>query len=135
MDKSVASRKSGLKGKVAGIKAVSDVEMSDSRTTERTILLKQTLAGSSTPKRPKLRRYAHDVEINRLVDMIYSGRDHNNLSEYRIAIDSSSSLTMSLKFAAKVDAALGKLGAACSFSFNSEVQSETRRKLLFEVGF
>ena len=55
--------------------------------------------------------------------------------EYSFEIDNSASAAISQGMAGKIDAALGKMGAECNFSLKGEVESESRKRMIFEIEF
>lgn len=139
LEKTISINKGSKGAKVSKGKAKGggSLESSSSSTVsaERKILFTQTFEGEATPERPKLCWYAHDTEIKRLIDTRCSGDYCNTTRNYRIEIDNSASSTMSLKMASKINFALKRFGASCNFSFEGEVQKESRQMLLFDVEF
>lgn len=126
----------GVKGKLGKI-PVGDADGSYRATTEsrKRIVFSQTFEGNAEPRRPELKWFAHDQEIEFLIATRCNGSDRNMTKDYRVELDSSSTQTMSVQLAAKLDKALGKLGAACNFSLKGEALTESRRRLVFEVEF
>lgn len=122
------------KGRLKGESSL-EAEHLSSKSSETSTLFEHTFEGDATPKCPELQWYAHDKEINFLINTRCSGSDYNSTKDYRIEIDCSASSTLSIRMASKIDAALNKLGASCNFSFEGEVMNESRRKLMFEVEF
>ena len=110
-------------------------ELDYSRAREKSIVFTQTFEGNAEPKRPKLEWFKNDREIEFLIDTRCNGDTGNKTKTYRVQLDSSSTQTMSISLAAKVDKALGKLGAVCNFSIEGEAKNEARKKLVFEVEF
>ena len=98
-------------------------------------MFSQTFEGNAEPRHPELKWFAHDQEIEFLISTRCNGGEGNTTKEYRVELDSLSTQTMSEQLAAKLDKALGKLGAACNFSLEGEALTESRRRLVFEVEF
>ena len=90
--------------------------------------------GHTSPQRPILKWFAHDDNINRLIEMCCDG-NRSVKSEF-LELSGSSSATMSQKTACSIDAAIGKVGGAKGHtSMNSEAAKEHHSKLLFQVEF
>lgn len=106
-----------------------------SGTHEKSIVFTQVFEGSANPKRPELLWFKNDKEIEFLINTRCNADDANQTKTYRIQLDSSSTQTMSVSLAAKLDKAIGKLGCACNFSLEGKAKTEARKKFLFDVEF
>ena len=135
--KSVRMAKGGIgaKGKIGKIPA-GDADVSHKSTSEsrKRIVFSQTFEGNAEPRRPELKWFAHDQEIEFLISTRCNAGG-NVTKSYRVELDSSSTQTMSEQLGAKLDKALSKLGASCNFSLKGEALNESRRRLVFEVEF
>ena len=130
--KSVRIAKGGIGARKLG--GVNASGKATSQTSKR-IVFSQTFEGSAEPRRPELKWFAHDQEIEFLISTRCNGDDANKTKNYRVELDSSSTQTMSAQLAGKLDKALTKLGTAVNFSLQGEALDESRRKLVFEVEF
>ena len=132
------------KGKVKAEPAIGHVDSLDASleassnqksSHERSVVFVQKFKGNDEPTRPDLCWYRNDAELQSLIEMRCGDRADNAIREYSITIDCSSSATMAVQMAAKIDAALKKLGAACNFSLEGESCQESRRRLVFSIVF
>lgn len=90
--------------------------------------------GSDTPRRPKLKWFAHDETIKRLIDA--RCKDINALTCETIELFGSSSATMSQNTACAIDGAISKIGGVKGTSFmEANAKMEHSRKLIFRVQF
>ena len=89
--------------------------------------------GNSTPHRPKLKWFAQDETINRLIDM--RCKTGNTLKTETLMLSGSSSATMSRQTAASIDTAITKAKLGGSISMSSEAMNEHNSKLVFEIEF
>ena len=90
--------------------------------------------GSSTPRRPKLKWFAHDETIKQLIDARCKGT--NALNSETIELFGSSSATMSQNTACAIDGAINKIGGVKGSSFmEANAKMELSRKLIFRVQF
>lgn len=90
--------------------------------------------GQATPCKPTLKWFAHDDNINRLIEMCCNSQ-RTIKSEY-LELSGSSSATMSQKTACSIDAAIGKLcSVKGNISMDSQAAKEHRSKLLFVIEF
>lgn len=136
--KSVSMAKGGIKAKAKikkGLSGGADASRKSSSASSKSIVFTQTFEGNAKPKRPELKWFAHDQEIEFLISTRCNGDDSNATKQYRVELESSSTQTMSVQLAAKLDKALGKLGATCNFTLQDEAYTESRRRLVFEVEF
>ena len=86
--------------------------------------------GSSSPRRPELKWFAHDDNINGLIEMRCSG--NNSVKSTVLSLKGSTSATMNQKVAATVDKIM-KVGA--SMSAEKQASKEYNSTLIFEVEF
>jgi hypothetical protein len=90
--------------------------------------------GSDTPRQPKLKWFAHDETIKRLIDA--RCKDINALTSETIELFGSSSATMSQNTACAIDGAISKIGGVKASSFmEANAKMEHSRKLIFHVQF
>ena len=90
--------------------------------------------GNVAPQMPRLKWFAHDDNINRLIEMCCNG-NMGVISE-TLELSGSSSATMSQSTACAIDGAIGKLGGAKShISMDSQASKEHHSKLLFHIEF
>ena len=90
--------------------------------------------GSDVPRRPKLKWFAHDETIKRLIDA--RCKDINALTSETIELFGSSSATMSQNTACAIDGAINKIGGVKGSSFmEANAKMEHSRKLIFRVQF
>lgn len=108
------------------------------RNSERSGKVSVQFEGSSTPKKPKLKWFAHDDNIKRLIEMRTKG-DNSILSE-TLRISGSSSATMSKATACSIDHALSMMGIIEKQSkghatMEMQVIKENRSTLIFNIEF
>ena len=89
--------------------------------------------GNSSPHRPKLKWFAHDETIKKLIDM--RCKPGNTLKTETLVLSGSSSATMSHKTAASIDSAMKKANLGGGVSMGSEAMNEHNSKLVFEIDF
>lgn len=89
--------------------------------------------GSSTPHRPKLKWFAQDENIKKLIDM--RCKPGNTLKTETLILAGSSSATMSYKTATSIDTAIQKANLGGGVSMGSEAMNEQNSKLVFEIEF
>lgn len=89
--------------------------------------------GSDTPQVPKLKWFAHDDNIKRLIDM--RCKDGNSVKTEMLELSGSSSSTMSQKTAVAIDCAVGNLNGRGKGSMESQAVRENSSKLIFCIGF
>lgn len=121
--------------KIDSVQVAADVALNQSTGRERSVIFAQKFEGSNEPVRPHLHWYKNDMELQSLIEMRCGDGVDNAIKEYSITLDCSSSATMAVKMAAKIDAALKKLGAACNFSLEGESHQESRKRLVFSIVF
>lgn len=102
--------------------------------TKRSGHIEVEFEGQSTPTKPTLKWFAHDDNINRLIEMCCN--DNRTIKSEFLELSGSSSATMSQKTACSIDAAIGKIaGAKGNVSMDSQAAKEHHSKLLFIVEF
>jgi len=90
--------------------------------------------GNNSPVKPELKWFAHDDNINRLIEMRCKG--NNSIKTETLELSGSSSAAMSQKTAYAIDTAIGKMGEAKGgLSMNSQAAKEHHSKLLFWIEF
>lgn len=125
----------GGKAKSADISTDESGEASVSRkeSTERTGIITAEFEGSDKPKRPKLKWFAHDDSIKRLIDMRCKAT--NSIKSETLSLSGSSSATMSQKTACAIDNAISTLRVKGSASMEAQAITENSSKLIFSVEF
>lgn len=89
--------------------------------------------GSSTPKMPTLKWFAHDDIIVNLIESRLSGE--NSLKLEVLELNGESSATMSQKAAYAIDNVVGAMKLKGNSSMESQVVKERRSKFLFSIEF
>ena len=89
--------------------------------------------GSDKPKRPKLKWFKDDDNINRLIDM--RCKEGNSIKTETLSLYGSSSGTMSSKTACTIDNAVKKIGAKSSVNMENYARKENSRKMIFSIEF
>ena len=125
---SVGKGKTGLEGEYEDRREELGLE-------ERKITFDVTFENASDPIRPEVRLYAHDREIASLIEMRCTDKGKSDFRKYKISIDSSSSQTMSVAQAGKIDGTLKKLKMSVGCSFENEVVKESQRKMALFIEF
>lgn len=89
--------------------------------------------GNGSPKKPKLKWFANEESIKRLIEMRCKGE--NTIKSETMEISGASSATMSQKTANAIDSAIGSMSAKGSITMESQVVKENQRVLKFIVEF
>lgn len=89
--------------------------------------------GNNDPKKPKLKWFAHDENIKRLIEM--RCKNTNAIKSETLELSGASSATMSQKTACAIDGAIGKMGFKASSSMENQAITENTSKLIFSVEF
>lgn len=89
--------------------------------------------GCSTPHKPKLKWFAQDENIKKLIDM--RCKQGNALKSETLYLAGSSSATMSKSAAASIDSAVKRAGIGAGISMGSEATREHESQLIFEIEF
>lgn len=121
----------------AGKKASGEVEASteEQKTTEKKILFTQEFEGDMKPQRPELHWYAHDSDIQLLIDTRCGGEDANKAKNYKVELKSETAMTMSVSLATAIDEACSRLNIKSGSSLTSQARQEHRQSFVFEVEF
>lgn len=95
-----------------------------------------TFKGNSIPVRPKLKWFAHDESILRLIDMRCGG---NPITSKRLELSGASVATMSQKAAYAIDSAVtsvaGKVGAKGKKTMETQAKKEHHSELIYIIEF
>lgn len=89
--------------------------------------------GNNTPKRPKLKWFANDENIKKLIEMRCTNR--NSIKSEVLELEGASSATMSQKTATAINYAIGKIGFKTSLDVERLANQEQKSKLIFKVEF
>lgn len=102
--------------------------------TRRSGRIESEFKGSDKPRRPKLKWFAHDEGMLRLIDMVCSGK--NAVERKTLELSGSTTASMSQKAAQSIDAAVGKLASGSGgSSMESQLITESETKLTFTIEF
>ena len=101
---------------------------------KKEVLIDQTFEGDSQPQRPELRWFKNNREILSLINMRCE-EAVNRAQSYNILARCSSTSSVSLKLAKKIDLALFQMGARSNFTFRSEVTNEARKVMKLLITF
>ena len=127
---------SGINAKArsfGGLVAKSDESTSASRSNLRSGKITAVFEGNDQPKKPKLKWFALDENIKKLIDMRCNSG--NALKSETLELSGSTSATMTYKTAASIDGAITKIGIKGSVSMQSQAMIEHSSKLIFSVEF
>lgn len=89
--------------------------------------------GSDNPKKPKLKWFANDDNIKRLIDMRCKG--NNLLKSETLFLSGTSSATMSQKTACAIDNAIGAMKMKGGSTMESQLIKETSCTLIYSIDF
>lgn len=89
--------------------------------------------GSNSPCKPKLKWFAHDDNIKRLIEMRCKG--DNTIKSETLELAGASSATMSQKTAYAIDGAISKMGFKASASMEKQAITENTSTLIFSIEF
>lgn len=130
---SLSSKKLGISAK--GVKGSESYEnsVSSQSSNSRSGRITAEFEGSDEPKRPKLKWFAHDDNIKRLIEM--RCKNSNTIKSETLELSGASSATMSQKTACAIDGAIGKMGFKASASMENQAITENTTKLIFSVEF
>lgn len=123
--KMTGSKVSGSDGYEQSSQSMNDTRLSGKVSSE--------FEGSDTPKRPKLKWFAHDDNIKKLIDM--RCKSSNTIKSETLEISGATSATMSQRSASSIDAVLGNIGVKASMSMEAKAVRENQSKLYFTVEF
>ena len=135
-----ASQRKSSFGEKAKLKGVSE---SGSESTEKNSSSKNfnqlsgrvtvRFEGSAEPKRPILKWFANDDNVNKLIEMRCNG--DNSINSETLEISGASSATMSLKTASAIDSSIGGMGFRGSSTMEMQVKRESCSTLIFNIEF
>lgn len=130
------NRSSGLgaKAKVFGsVNSKADQSLSSSQSNIRSGRITAEFEGSTEPQKPKLKWFAHDNNIKKLIEM--RCKSTNTLKSETLELSGSTSATMTHKTAASIDGAIHKIGLKGNASMQAQAMVEHTSKLIFSVEF
>ena len=133
---SLSSRKFGLSEKGTNkAKAAESYEnsISTQNSSSRSGRITAEFEGNDEPKKPKLKWFAHDENIKKLIEM--RCKSTNSIKSETLELSGASSATMSQKTACAIDGAIGKMGFKASTSMEKQAITENTTKLIFSVEF
>ncbi len=107
-------------------------EYQKTSTSSSKALSEAVFSNKRKPSKPNLCWFAKDKNILNLIDM-RCVKGESTMSSYTIELNSSVSATMSATMAAKIDAAVVKMGMSCNF--NKKGQEEHNQKMYFKLEF
>lgn len=132
-----ASKQIGIVGKITGTKTGTTENYGQSiscqDSTQRSGRITATFEGCNEPKKPKLKWFAHDENIKKLIDMRCKG--DNSIKSETLELSGATSATMSQKTACAIDGAIGKMGFKYNASMENQAITENTSKLIFCVEF
>lgn len=136
---SVSKKKASLVagGGYRGVKT-SSAESAEQNATQKSYIQRSgkvtaQFEGSDTPKKPKLKWFANEENIKRLIDMRCKG--DNTLKSEMLEFSGASSATMSQKTAYAIDSAIGAMKAKGNSTMESQAIRETQSILRYSVEF
>ena len=135
----VAKKKVGIGGgaRLYGAKVSStesaEQNASQKSSTQRSGKITAEFEGSDKPKKPKLKWFANDDNIKRLIDMRCKG--NNGIKSETIQLAGTSSATMSQKTACAIDNAIGAMKMKGSSTMESQAIRENHSSLIFYIEF
>lgn len=89
--------------------------------------------GNNTPKRPKLKWFANDENIKRLIEMRCTNR--NSIKSEELKLEGASSAVMSQTTATAISYAIGKIGFKINLDLERLAKEEHTSKLYFKIEF
>ena len=132
-----ASIKAGLNEKIKGTSSSANESYENSSSykdsTQRSGKIIAQFEGSNNPCKPKLKWFAHDDNIKRLIEMRCKG--DNTIKSETLELAGASSATMSQKTAYAIDGAISKMGFKASASMEKQAITENTSKLIFCIEF
>lgn len=136
-EKRNSKQKGSLRGKAgAGTASASrERNLTVENETRRESVAYAEFAGDMKPAQPVLRWFAHDDNIRNLIHMRCSDEGQNVMKTYNIEFKGTDFATMGVSTAAKIDAAIGKLGLGSDLNMQSKVIEERRHKMSFQLEF
>lgn len=89
--------------------------------------------GSDIPKKPELKWFAHDENINRLIEM--RCKNDNSIKSETLELSGASSATMSQKTAYAIDSAVSRMGVKGNSAMESQATRENLSKVVYYIEF
>lgn len=129
------SKKIALTEKSAATKCSESAESTSSYqdSSQRSGRITVEFEGRNEPRKPKLKWFAHDDNIKRLIEMRCKG--DNTIKSETLELAGASSATMSQKTAYAIDGAISKMGFKASASMEKQAITENTSKLIFCIEF
>lgn len=110
-----------------------DTEHSFKGSDQRDGRIQVEFEGSDNPKRPKLKWFAYDENINKLIEMRCKG--NNSVKSETLELSGTSSSTMSQGTARTIDSVVGSMGVNGKATMETQAIKENRSKLRFCIEF
>lgn len=139
MEMNVSNKKSSIDGsgmfRGAKVSASESAEQNASAkiSSHRSGKITSTFEGSSTPKMPELKWFAHDEIILKLIDSRLN--NDNSIKTETLELDGASSATMSQKTAYAIDSAVSAMKLKANSSMESQAVRENQSRFLFSIEF
>ena len=139
MEMNVSNKKSSIDGsgmfRGAKVSASESAEQNASAkiSSHRSGKITSTFEGSSTPKMPELKWFAHDEIIIKLIDSRLN--NDNSIKTETLELDGASSATMSQKTAYAIDSAVSAMKLKANSSMESQAVRENQSRFLFSIEF
>ena len=129
------SKKMGFGGtsKFINVKGSSEQNGYHKDTNQRTGRIVAEFEGSDTPKRPKLKWFAQDETITKLIEM--RCKNSNSIKSEILELSGTSSATMSQKTALAIDGTVSKMGFKGNYTLENQATKESHTKLIFSIVF
>ena len=89
--------------------------------------------GSGEPKQPKLKWFAHDDNIQRLIEMRLDSK--HTITSKVLELEGASSATMSQSVAKSIDLAIAKIGGKVNIHLENRAAEEHYSKLIYSLEF
>ena len=135
---SVQNSKMGISGKISAGPKGSSAESAEHKSSyndvnRRSGRITAEFEGNNTPKKPKLKWFAHDPNIKKLIEM--RCKQGNSIHSETLQISGASTATMSKKTAYSIDCSINKLGFKGNSMMESQVVKENQTTLIFHIEF
>lgn len=131
--KFVLTEKSTAKNSKDHIAETFENSSSNQSSSQRSGRITAQFEGSNEPHKPKLKWFAHDDNIKRLIEMRCKG--DNSIRSETLELSGASSATMSQKTAFAIDGAISKMGFKGSTSMEKQAITENTSTLIFSIEF
>lgn len=99
------------------------------------LVFEQLFSGSDKPQVPELKWFASDREVQSLIDMRCAEDGANEIGIYRTQLEQSSSSTMDIQRANKIDGVLKDLKISLKTTMESKCKAEARKRLCLTIEF